>query len=156
MFTLFQRSPVPQRLTRSVVQFPFDLGKHLIGQLAEVRTFRDVLAYQSIRVFVCATFPGVVRTGKVERGVRILFRCQPLSCRFCLYRVAAPRLPCLHPSFTLLLSKVPSVPMVASHIAVPPDLTAHCTCTDPDYFSYLPHAHRRLQQRLNRISLLPC
>jgi len=27
---------------------------------------------------------------------------------------------------------------------------------EPDYFSYPPQAHRCLQQRLNRISLLPC
>ena len=55
-----------------MVQFPFDLGKHLIGQLAEVRTSRDVLAYQSVRIFVCATFPGVVRTGKVELDIESL------------------------------------------------------------------------------------
>ena len=55
-----------------MVKFPFDLGKHLIGQLAEVRSFRDVLAYQPVRVFVCATFPGVIRTGKVELGIESL------------------------------------------------------------------------------------
>ena len=33
---------------------------HLICQLAEVRAFRDVLAYQPVRVLVCATLPGVV------------------------------------------------------------------------------------------------
>ena len=30
-----------------MVKFPFDLGKHLICQLAEVRSFRNVLAYQT-------------------------------------------------------------------------------------------------------------
>ena len=29
-------------------------------------------------------------------------------------------------------------------------------CTDSNHFPYLPQAHRCLQQRLNRISLLPC
>ena len=64
-----------------MVQFPFYLSKHLVGQLAEVRTFRDVLAYQSIRVFVCATFPGVVRTGKVELGIESL-RDLLVACEF--------------------------------------------------------------------------
>ena len=51
-----------------MVQFPFDLGKHLIGQLAEVRTFRDVLAYQPVRVFVCAPLPRVVWACEIEFG----------------------------------------------------------------------------------------
>ena len=51
-----------------MVQFPFYLSKHLIGQLAEVSPFRDVLAYQSVRVFVCATFlvPPISLTGRSE------------------------------------------------------------------------------------------
>ena len=64
--------------------------------------------------------------------------------------------PDLHPPFVLLLGQLPSVPMVATHIAVPVNLTAHRTCTDSNHFPYLPQAHRCLQQRLNRISLLPC
>ena len=64
-----------------MVQFPFDLGKHLIGQLAEVRSFRDVLAYQPVCVFVCATLPGVVRTGKVELGIESL-RDLLVACEF--------------------------------------------------------------------------
>lgn len=64
-----------------MVQFQFDLGKHLIGQLAEVRSFRDVLAYQPVRVFVCATFSGVIRTGKVELGIESL-RNLLVACKF--------------------------------------------------------------------------
>ena len=55
-----------------MVQFPFYLGKHLICQLAEVRPFRDVLAYQSVCILFCATFPGVVRTGKIKLGIESL------------------------------------------------------------------------------------
>ena len=55
-----------------MVQFPFYLGKHLINQLAEVRALGDILAYQPVCVFVCATFPGVERTGKVELGIESL------------------------------------------------------------------------------------
>ena len=33
--------------------------------------------------------------------------------------------PDLHPPFVLLLGQLPSVPMVATHIAVPANLTAH-------------------------------
>ena len=62
--------------------------------------------------------------------------------------------PVLHPPFVLLLRQPPSVPVVSSHIAVSTDLTAYRTCTDPDHFSYLPQAHRCLQQRIYRISLL--
>jgi len=51
-----------------MVKFPFDLGKHLICQLAEVRSFRNVLAYQPVRVLVCATLPGVVWVCEVELG----------------------------------------------------------------------------------------
>ena len=35
--------------------------------------------------------------------------------------------PGLHPPFVLLLRQLPSVPMVATHIAIPADLTAHRT-----------------------------
>ena len=35
-----------------------------------------------------------------------------------------------HPPFVLLLGQLPSVPMLATHIAVPVNLTAHRTCTD--------------------------
>jgi len=55
-----------------VVKFPFNLSKHFIGQLAEVRTFRDVLAYQPVRVLVCATLPGVVWACEVELGIESL------------------------------------------------------------------------------------
>ena len=46
--------------------------------------------------------------------------------------------PDLHPPFVLLLGQLPLVPMVATHIAVPSNLTAHRTCADPNHFSYLP------------------
>ena len=46
--------------------------------------------------------------------------------------------PDLHPPFVLLLSQLPSVPVVSSHVAVSTDLTAHRTCTNPDHFSNLP------------------
>ena len=62
--------------------------------------------------------------------------------------------PYLHPPLILLLSQLPSIPVVSSHVTVPTDLTAYRTCTDPDHFSYLPQAHRCLQQRIYRISLL--
>ena len=52
-----------------MVKFPFDLGKHLICQLAEIRTFRNVLAYQPVRILVCATLPGVVWACEVELGI---------------------------------------------------------------------------------------
>ena len=55
-----------------MVQFPFNLGKHLISQLAEVRAFRDVLAYQPVCVLVCATLPRVVWTCEVELGIESL------------------------------------------------------------------------------------
>ena len=55
-----------------MVQFPFYLGKHLISQLAEVRSFRNVLAYQPVRVFVCATLPGMVWACEVELGIESL------------------------------------------------------------------------------------
>ena len=51
-----------------MVEFPFYFGKHLIGQLAEVRSFRNVLAYQPVRVFVCSPLPGVVWACEVELG----------------------------------------------------------------------------------------
>ena len=46
--------------------------------------------------------------------------------------------PGLHPPFVLLLGQLPSVPMVATPIAVPANLTAHCTRTDTYHFTYLP------------------
>ena len=51
-----------------MVKFPFDLCKHPICQLAEIRSSRDVFAYQSVRVFVCATFqvPPISLTGRSE------------------------------------------------------------------------------------------
>ena len=55
-----------------MVQFPFYLGRHLICQLAEVRAFRDVLAYQPVCVLVCGTLPGVVWTCEVELGIEPL------------------------------------------------------------------------------------
>ena len=61
----------------------------------------------------------------------------------------------LHPPFVFLLGQLPSVPMVATHIAVPANLTAHRACTDSNHFLYLPQAHLRLQQHLYCISLLP-
>ena len=64
--------------------------------------------------------------------------------------------PGLHPPFVLLLGQLPSIPMVATTVAVPANLTAHRACTDSNHFPYFPQAHRCLQQRLNRISLLPC
>lgn len=64
--------------------------------------------------------------------------------------------PGLHPPFVLLLCQLPSVPMVATPAAVPANLTAHRACIDSNHFADLPQAHRCLQQRLNRISLLPC
>ena len=64
--------------------------------------------------------------------------------------------PDLHPPFVLLLGQLPSLPMVATHIAVPANLTAHRACTDPYHFSYLPQVHRCLQQHLYCISLFPC
>ena len=50
--------------------------------------------------------------------------------------------PDLHPPFVLLLGQLPSVPMLATHIAVPANLTAHRACTDSNHFPYLPKAHR--------------
>ena len=61
--------------------------------------------------------------------------------------------PVFHPPFVFFLSQLPSVPMVSSHVAVPPDLTAHRACTDPDHFSYLPEAHRRLQEPFHSIKV---
>ena len=55
-----------------VVKFPFDLGKHLICQLAKIRTFRKVLAYQPVRVFVCTPLPRVVWACEVELGIESL------------------------------------------------------------------------------------
>ena len=55
-----------------MVKFPFDLGKHLISQLAEVRAFRDVLAYQPVYVFICTPLPGVVWACEVELGIESL------------------------------------------------------------------------------------
>ena len=55
-----------------MVKFPFDLGKHFICQLAEVRSFRNVLAYQPVRVFVCAPLPRVVWACEVELGIESL------------------------------------------------------------------------------------
>ena len=150
-----------------MVLFPFNLSKHLISQLAEVRAFRDVLAYQPVCVLVCTPLPGVVRTCEIEFGL-------PLSTG--TGRIPAPDYtglddepphgpfhlvgelqvvpPYLHPPLILLLSQLPSVPVVSSHVTVPTDLTAYRTCTDPDHFSYLPQAHWCLQQRIYRISLL--
>ena len=55
-----------------MVEIPFDLGKHLICQLAEVRSFRNVLAYQSVRVFGCAPLPRVVWACEVELAIESL------------------------------------------------------------------------------------
>ena len=55
-----------------MVKFPFDLGKHLIRQLAEIRAFRDVLAYQPVRVFVCTPLPRVVWVCEVELSIESL------------------------------------------------------------------------------------
>ena len=296
-----------------MVEFPFDLGKHLICQLAEIRAFRNVLAYQSVRVFVCTPLPKVVWACEVELGIESLgdllmageflsvvsryrvyfvligqqrFDCRagqrggffpskpadqhqmraPVVCRhdgppavlanhsvylkfsktlLLIYNrrpqryvnpvldeppgpvlaiassftsTAMPEVtrqlvvatalllpyppvdclrtyhlfplqpepaadllrtvlavddepshgsfplvgelqvvsPGLHPPFVLLLGQLPSVPMEASHIAVPANLTAHRACTDSDYFSDLPQTHLGLQQCFYRISLLPC
>ena len=55
-----------------MVKFPFDLGKHLIRQFAEIRAFRNVLVYQSVRVFVCTPLPRVVWACDVELGIESL------------------------------------------------------------------------------------
>ena len=55
-----------------MVKISFDLCKHLICQLVEVRAFRNVLAYQPVRVLVCATLPGVVWACEVELGIESL------------------------------------------------------------------------------------
>lgn len=54
------------------VQFPFNLSKHLMRQLAEVRTLGDVLAYQPVCILVCTSFPRVVWVGEVELGIEPL------------------------------------------------------------------------------------
>ena len=68
------------------------------------------------------------------------------------FQVVSPR---LYPSLILLLCRFPLVTVITTHIDVPPNLTAHRSGTDPDYFSHLPLAHRCLQRRRYRISLLP-
>ena len=55
-----------------MVQFPFYFSKHLVGQLAEVRSFRNVLAYQPVRVFVCTPLPRVIWACEVELGIESL------------------------------------------------------------------------------------
>ena len=42
--------------------------------------------------------------------------------------------PGLHPPFVLLLGQLPSIPMVATPVAVPANLTAHRACTDSNHF----------------------
>ena len=55
-----------------MVEFPFYFCKHLICQLAEIRAFRNVLAYQPVYVLVCTPLPGVVRTCEIELGIEPL------------------------------------------------------------------------------------
>ena len=74
-----------------MVKFLFDLGKHLIGQLAEVRTFRNVLA---------------VDDEPPHGPLHLVSELQVVS-------------PDLHPPFVLLLGQLPSVPMVADSKVIP-------------------------------------
>ena len=72
MFALFQRGQIAEGFARPVVQFPLNLLNHLIRQFAEIRTLRDVLANQTVCIFVCAPLPGVVRTCEIELGIESL------------------------------------------------------------------------------------
>ncbi len=49
-----------------MVNTSFYFSQHFVSQFAEVRPFRDLLAYQPVCVLVCTSLPGVVRACEVE------------------------------------------------------------------------------------------
>ena len=72
---------------------PFDLRNHLVCQLTEIRTLRDVLPHQPIYVLIGASFPGVVRSREIELSIEsfrnLLVTGEFLSVvsRYCVYLV---------------------------------------------------------------------
>ena len=63
---------IAECLSWSMIEGIHDGGHLFIGQATKILVFREKLTDQAIRVFVDTPFPGGIRMGKVDLGLKIL------------------------------------------------------------------------------------
>ena len=62
-----------EAFARAIVEDVGDGGALVLGEGGEVGAFGEVLADQAVSIFVGAAFPGVVRSGEVDRDLEFSF-----------------------------------------------------------------------------------